>query len=671
MKSGISQKLTATYLVIVVTMIVSGLFCFYVLDRNQRANQEMRNVTLPSIDHLEELTSQNRELKKLVSTRVFISASRDQDRLGLIVTSENTTLIARLNIDVSQWQDIGEKNLFRQIDSVNRMIFDSVQAITWTLKSPESYFNDALVDKATNIYNNITLLFAFNDKLLPQLIKIKGDHLEEQQNSVVMLQRFLYLALLSTLLVVVAVSVFSWQYSRKNVVAPLLKLEKTIQDLTKGIVDKVPLTERTDEIGKMQNAISGMIEGVIRKIEFAGKLGTGAYDAGFSLLSDRDELGIALLTMRDELRKSNDRLKEHERRLMEAQRMAKMGNYFVDVATGKVQGSETLDEIFGLTDPSQKKLSNWLGMIAPDFRDDFVATSQKAYEEHKLLTTTFKVLRASDGEERWVELIGNREYGEDGKPKYLFGTVQDINESKVLEQELNRSYKIATEQNKRLLNFSYIVSHNLRMHAVNIHSLLKMVAETTDPAEVQEFLTMLNTASEMLNETMHHLNDVVALQNAVSVEVLPLKLNTHIQHALTVLSTPIAQKNAIIVNQVDDEVVVNYNPAYLDSVVLNFISNAIKYSKPDIQPEVHIYCERLPAAHEHAKWVLIISDNGIGIDLAKNGSKLFGMYKTFHTNADSKGIGLFLTKYQIESMGGSIEVESELGKGTTFRIYFK
>jgi signal transduction histidine kinase len=56
--------------------------------------------------------------------------------------------------------------------------------------------------------------------------------------------------------------------------------------------------------------------------------------------------------------------------------------------------------------------------------------------------------------------------------------------------------------------------------------------------------------------------------------------------------------------------------------------------------------------------------------MKKNGNKLFGMYKTFNNNPDARGIGLFITKNQIDAMGGKVEVESELGKGTTFKIYF-
>lgn len=68
--------------------------------------------------------------------------------------------------------------------------------------------------------------------------------------------------------------------------------------------------------------------------------------------------------------------------------------------------------------------------------------------------------------------------------------------------------------------------------------------------------------------------------------------------------------------------------------------------------------------------ILSVMDNGLGIDLSKHKNSLFGMYKTFHKHQNSRGIGLFITKNQIEAMGGSIEVFSEVDKGTTFKIYF-
>jgi len=68
---------------------------------------------------------------------------------------------------------------------------------------------------------------------------------------------------------------------------------------------------------------------------------------------------------------------------------------------------------------------------------------------------------------------------------------------------------------------------------------------------------------------------------------------------------------------------------------------------------------------------LSFKDNGIGIDMERNKNKIFGLYQRFHNHPDSKGLGLYLVKSQVESMNGSIDVESEVGKGTTFTITFK
>jgi signal transduction histidine kinase len=98
----------------------------------------------------------------------------------------------------------------------------------------------------------------------------------------------------------------------------------------------------------------------------------------------------------------------------------------------------------------------------------------------------------------------------------------------------------------------------------------------------------------------------------------------------------------------------------------NLISNAIRYRHPDRKSIINIKWKK-----ENNSNYIEISDNGIGIDLARNRNKIFGMYKTFTSNPDSRGIGLFITRNQIEAMRGRITVDSELNKGTTFKIYIK
>jgi signal transduction histidine kinase len=245
-------------------------------------------------------------------------------------------------------------------------------------------------------------------------------------------------------------------------------------------------------------------------------------------------------------------------------------------------------------------------------------------------------------------------------------STEDITERKRNEIALTRSFDLVSDQNKRLLNFSYIVSHNLRSHTSNIKSILGLLPYADSDTERNKMIELLSIASNSLNETIHNLNDVISVQANLNLVTEPIKLKEAIDKTTVVLGEQIALKKAEIRIQVDTQLTVNYNPAYLESILFNFISNAIKYSHPDRIPVITISCR-----YQDERWILEVADNGIGIDLQKNGDQLFGMYKTFNGNADARGIGLFISKNQIEAMGGSVEIESELNRGTTFRIYIK
>lgn len=272
---------------------------------------------------------------------------------------------------------------------------------------------------------------------------------------------------------------------------------------------------------------------------------------------------------------------------------------------------------------------------------------------------------AKDGSIIWIRDIVNV-IKENGKPVSLKGIMIDITKSKEAEKDLNNSFNLVTEQNKRLLNFSYIVSHNLRSHTSNIQSITSLIECSESDEERFELVNMLQNVSTTLNETMLNLNEVVNIQTNINLIIERLNLSENINKTLKILSEQIQFKKAIIQNNVAPEVFVNYNPAYLESILLNFISNALRYSHSMRTPTIS-----LKSYTENGKTVLEIADNGIGIDLKKYGDKLFGMYKTFHENPDSKGIGLFITKNQIDAMDGNVTVESEPNIGTTFKIYFK
>lgn len=306
----------------------------------------------------------------------------------------------------------------------------------------------------------------------------------------------------------------------------------------------------------------------------------------------------------------------------------------------------------------------WYDHLHPDDKD---WVTEYTEECSKTLTPHVFEYRMIDksGNIIWLRDIVSVFVESNGSIKFR-GILIDITKTKQFELDLNNTLNLVTQQNKRLLDFSYIVSHNLRSHTSNIQSLATLIEESNDEKEKAEFLTLLKSVSEALNQTMDNLNQVVSIQTNVDQVSETLSLTKVINQTLEILSNQINSSSAKVINTIDESVTVKYNPAYLDSILLNFILNAIRYRHPDRIPIVE-----LRSFEEKDYIVLEIKDNGIGIDLKRNGKKLFGMYKTFTKNPESKGIGLFISKNQIDTMQGKVEVESELNVGTTFKIYFK
>ncbi len=327
--------------------------------------------------------------------------------------------------------------------------------------------------------------------------------------------------------------------------------------------------------------------------------------------------------------------------------------------------SKKVEDILGYSVKQWKSSSKfWVNHLHPDDKDTMLDYLNKNINKKKQLDSEYRMI-AKDGSIVWIrDIVSVIE--EDGQPVKLRGIMIDITTQKHAEVALNHSFNLVTEQNKRLLNFSYIVSHNLRSHASNIQGITELIENAHSEEERNEMIQLLKTVADNLNETLLNLNNVVNIQSSIDIIVEPLNLNDYIQRTMSTLNAQIIDKKVVVINKVDEGVLINYNRAYLESILLNLFSNAIRYSHVDREPVISLTC-----FEENGQQVLRVSDNGIGIDLKKYGDKVFGMYQTFNGNADARGYGLFITKNQIEAMGGKIEVESQLHKGTTFKIYFK
>jgi len=340
--------------------------------------------------------------------------------------------------------------------------------------------------------------------------------------------------------------------------------------------------------------------------------------------------------------------------------------FFKDQQSRFLRINKTCSEKFGFNNPREA-----IGKTDFDIFEDEHA--QSALDDEKEILKTGKPIIDKEEKEvfsddksvRWTSTSKFPMYNSEGEIIGTFGITKDITENKTRQDELRETIDIISHQNSRFQNFAHIVSHNLRNHAGNITMILSLIEEADSEQEMEDFMEYLATASDRLNETIQDLNNIVDAQYNTNLEFKPLNLFKNLQNVKDILSTEIMIHNVNFKESVPKDLEIEYNPAYLESILLNLISNAIKYSHPDRKPEIEV------KANQNGKeTILTVSDNGIGLDLETYGDDLFGMYKTFHSNKNSKGIGLYITKNQVESLGGRIEVDSKPGKGSSFTIYF-
>ncbi|MEQ8686899.1 MAG: PAS domain S-box protein [Imperialibacter sp.] len=222
-----------------------------------------------------------------------------------------------------------------------------------------------------------------------------------------------------------------------------------------------------------------------------------------------------------------------------------------------------------------------------------------------------------------------------------------------------------TKQNSQLTNFTHIISHNLRSPVGNLTSLLHLYEISEEKEEKELIFSKFEIVIEHLSSTLNTLINTLKIKTEDANILESVRFDDVLKKTMEIITVQIEESEIAIKSDFSAVAEIQYNRSYMESIFLNLLTNAVKYRSAKRKPQVSIV-----STNENGRVVLKFSDNGLGIDMDKFGDKLFGLNKTFHGNDEAKGVGLFLTKTQIEALGGSITAESEPGKGTTFIITF-
>ncbi|MDB5011361.1 MAG: cph1 7 [Mucilaginibacter sp.] len=345
----------------------------------------------------------------------------------------------------------------------------------------------------------------------------------------------------------------------------------------------------------------------------------------------------------------------------ETNKLVKLGGWEIDVASRKLFFNNGALDIFELQQ-QPNTIDELICFFEPEHKPLLTTAIEDCIRIGRPYDLDLK-LKTGKGHIIWVKIKAVANIDNYGKCVLIKGIVQDIDLAKQNENKLKSSLNIVSHKNERLQNFAYIVAHNLRSYVGNLQLMLNLHEESEDPKDQQEILSHVKSISTSLTDTIEHLNEIVKIDSEKNQEKTLIELDLLFKNIVNALQSNIQSAQAVINYDFSRCRYVDYLPAYLESIFHNLLTNALKYRDPNRQ--VVISCKSI-TENDHV--YIIVEDNGLGIDMELYGDKIFGMYQTFHDNHDSQGIGLYITRNQVEALGGTITVESELNIGTKFII---
>jgi len=369
------------------------------------------------------------------------------------------------------------------------------------------------------------------------------------------------------------------------------------------------------------------------------------------------QLGMAS----EQLLVTEERLRESERRLRLALSAADMGTWRRVPSTNRDIRDGSFNGILGLEPvETTQPADDFVSRVHPEDRPAVEKAIESAAREREVYAAEFRIVRP-DGEVRWLYDRGMGDYDDEGEMTYMTGAVVDITDRKWAEEELKRTVAELERSNQDLEQFAYVASHDLQEPLRMVSSYTQLLAKRYKDSLDKDANEFIDYAVDGANRMQRLIEDLLSYSRVSSRGKEPVAGDAHsaLSEAIANLSTAISESGAVVAN--DDLPEVRADRTQLAQVFQNLISNAIKF-RGEEPPRVHVSAER-----KGWEWVFAVKDNGMGIEPEYH-QRIFTIFQRLHGREEypGTGIGLALCKRIVERHGGSMWVESEPGKGSTF-----
>ena len=379
-------------------------------------------------------------------------------------------------------------------------------------------------------------------------------------------------------------------------------------------------------------------------------------------------------------KRAEKELKESEERLIEAQKIARLGYYVLDVATGAWTSSKILDDVFGIGDEYRRDVKGWSLLLHPEdrpsmldyFRNDVLGKKNPFDRE-------YRIVRASDRSVRWVHGLGNVEYDSGGTPVTMIGTIQDVTERKQAEEE-KRDLELQVQQAQKLESLGVLaggIAHDFNNLLMVVMGHAELASKGISPmSPARENLSEITTAARRAADLCRQM---LAYAGKASFSLERVALRELVEEMANLLRTAISKKAILTLNLEPDLPPIEADPSQIRQIAMNLIINAseaigdrsgvirlsVGATRCDEESlrKTGLHEDLAPGLYVH----LEVTDTGSGMD-ARTRSRIFEPF--FSTKFAGRGLGLAAVLGIVRAHKGALKLYSEPGKGTTFKILF-
>ncbi len=344
--------------------------------------------------------------------------------------------------------------------------------------------------------------------------------------------------------------------------------------------------------------------------------------------------------------------------------LAKFGSWYLDLPSNKLWVSDEMYSIYGFERNDTPDIHAVLDKVHTDDKERVIQVWGAMADNVQNPRLEYKICM-KDGSIRHISASWVISYDEYGVANRATGYVQDITERVEAEEERKAISNELILRNQVLEEFSYSVSHNLRSPLANILGLCDMIERKIKEGKLDMApVKMLTESSKRLDSILRDLNTLLNYDKKLNALKSPLLLDDIAKETWEIYREKCEFLGGQFTWDFNGIGVVHLVKPYMDNIFQNMLSNSLKYARPGVPPEI-----RFKGTLNEGILELEFRDNGLGIDLNVNRSKLFGLYQRFNPKAaEGNGLGLYLIRLQVEKMKGHIDVQSELNTGTTFTI---